>query len=249
MLYTKWSSIGPTEAILPSLVYRYVIESANQNQSERAYQTIREDIVSGRHRPGERLVEADIAARAGVSRTPVRQALQWLERDGVVRIEKRRGATVRALSAEQISDLYELRAQLEAFACQLAASRASEEDLSQLQAMADAFDVSVHEDPADDFAAVRATNAALHRKIAGAADNPFLAIALEATIENPLVLRAYQQFSSDELDRSVLFHRLIVQSICRREGDRAARLMREHVLQARDALLVASDLPLTEVSP
>jgi DNA-binding GntR family transcriptional regulator len=221
-------------------------EATRRNQSERAYQAIRKDIITGRHLPGQRLVESDIAARAGVSRTPVRQALQWLERDGVVRIEKRRGATLRELSAQQISDLYELRAQLESFACQLAASRANEEDRAELQRMATAFDAAVREDSGDDLAHVRTANAALHRKIAEAADNPFLVMALVATIENPLVPCAYQRSSAEELERSVLFHRLIVQSINEGEGDRAGRLMREHVLQARDILVAAFDHPPVE---
>jgi len=215
--------------------------SPQPDQADRAYQAIREDIAAGRYAPGQRLVEAEIARRAGVSRTPVRQALRWLEREGVVEIEKRRGATMRALSAQQIADLYELRAQLEAFACRLAARRARVEDRDELRSLADAFDVAAREDESEDFVDVRATNAALHRKIADMARNPFLGMALESTIENPLVLRAYQRFSHDDLSRSALFHRLIVEAICEGEGERAGRLMAEHVLQAKDALVTAYD--------
>lgn len=198
--------------------------------------------MAGRYGPGQRLVEAEIARRAGVSRTPVRQALRWLEREGVVEIEKRRGATMRALSAQQIADLYELRAQLEAFACRLAARRAEAPDREALRHLARAFEAAANEDRSEDFAEVRATNAALHKKIADLAHNPFLRVALESTIENPLVFRAYQRFSPDDLSRSALFHRLIVAAICEGEGERAGRLMAEHVLQAKDALVTAFDL-------
>lgn len=208
-------------------------------QSDRAYQAIRRDIAAGRYQPGQRLVETDIAERAGVSRTPVREALRWLEREGVVRIEKRRGATMQQLSAEQIADLYALRARLEAFACQLAASRAEDADRAELVRLAEAFEVATREDDSEDFVAVRAANAALHRRIAETAKNAFLGMALESTIENPLVLRAFQRFSRDELARSALFHRLIIESICAGDGDRAGRLMAEHVLQAKDALVAA----------
>lgn len=215
------------------------------DQTDRAYQAISEDIGAGRYRPGQRLVEAEIARRAGVSRTPVRQALRWLEREGVVEIEKRRGAKIRALSTEQIADLYELRAQLEAFACGLAARRSRDDDRDELRRLAHAFDVAAREDESKDFTDVRATNAALHRKIADMARNPFLGMALDTTIENPLVLRAYQRFSRDELSRSALFHKLIVDAICKSEGERAGRLMAEHVLQAKDALVAAYDLAHT----
>ena len=218
------------------------------DQADRAYQAIREDIAAGRYRAGQRLVEAEVARRAGVSRTPVRQALRWLEREGVVEIEKRRGATMRELTAEQIADLYELRAQLEAFACRLAARRARPEDRDELRSLAHAFDVAAREDQSEDGADVRPTNAALHRKIADMAGNPFLGIALDATIENPLVLHTYQRFSRDELSRSALFHQLIVDAICEGEGERAGRLMSEHVLQAKDALVAAYDLAHAEAA-
>ncbi len=215
--------------------------SPQPDQADRAYQAIRDDIAAGRYEPGQRLVEAEIARRAGVSRTPVRQALRWLEREGVVEIEKRRGATMRALSAQQIADLYELRAQLEAFACRLAAQRAEDDDRAELRRLVKDFEIAVREDQSEHFVAVRATNAALHRKIAEMASNPFLEMALETTIENPLVLRAYQRFSREELTRSALFHQLIVEAICKGEGERAGHLMAEHVLQAKDALVTAYD--------
>ncbi len=212
------------------------------DQTDRAYQAIRDDIAAGRYQPGQRLVEAEIARRAGVSRTPVRQALRWLEREGVLQIEKRRGATMRALSAQQIADLYELRAQLEAFACALAARRADDADREELRRLARAFDEATRTDETEDLVDVRATNAALHRKVAEMGRNPFLGMALDSTIENPLVLRAYQRFSREELGRSALFHKLIVDAICKGEGERAGRLMAEHVLQAKDALVAAYDL-------
>lgn len=213
-----------------------------QDQGEIAYRAIREGIGRGRFRPGQRLIETAIAEEEGISRTPVRQALRRLERDGVVVIEKRRGARVRDLSPRHISDLYELRARLEAFACELAARRAGSAEHEDLRRIAAAFEVAALRDAAgDDFARVRAANAALHRKIADAAGNPFVGIALEATIENPLVLRAYRGFSDEELSRSTLFHHLIVEAVCAGSADRAGRLMAEHVLQARDVLVAAAE--------
>jgi DNA-binding GntR family transcriptional regulator len=219
-------------------------QTEREDQSDVAYRALCEGIGKGRYRPGERLIETAIAAREGISRTPVRQALRRLERDGVVVFEKRRGARVRDLSGCQISDLYELRARLEAFACELAAEHATDADRAELERIAAAFEAVVNDDPArDDFVRVRATNAALHRKIATMARNPFVAMALETTIENPLVLRAYRGFTREELTRSAMFHRLIVRAICDGSGERAARLMAEHVLQARDVLVAAAADP------
>src|ERR1041384_5663416 len=172
------------------------------DQADIAYRATGEGIGKGRYRPGERLIETAIAARIGISRTPVRQALRRLERDGVVVFEKRRGAGVRDLSGPQISDLYELRARVEAFACELAARHATPADRLELERIVVSFEAAVNDDPArDDFTRIRATNATLHRKIAEVARNPFVAMALETTIDNPLVLRTYQGFSREELAR------------------------------------------------
>lgn len=209
------------------------------DQAEIAYQTIREGILAGRFRPGERLKEERIAKESGVSRTPVREALRWLEHEGVVTSEKRRGSRVAPLSSEQVSDLYELRARVEGFACTLAARRITDEQRSALRRAAEEFAEVIGGDLATDRAieCVSAANERLHQLIARTAGNPFLAASLNAAKDNPLVVRTYRSFTSDELARSAMFHELIVDAICRGDAVRAERLMMEHVLQARDAII------------
>lgn len=207
---------------------------------ERAYQAIRDGIAAGRYAPGVHLVEEAIAEREGVSRTPVRQALRRLERDGVVEIRKHRGAAVRPMSRRELSDLYELRARLEAFACELAAERGAESRLGELERVAAAFEEVTHlADDAERLDRIRATNDAFHQSIADATGNALLALMLATTRDNPLVLRSFRGFSREELGRSALFHRMIARAVGERRGDRAGRLMMEHILQARDALIAA----------
>lgn len=207
------------------------------DQAERAYHAIRDGIAAGRYPPGARLVEEAIAEREGVSRTPVRQALRRLEREGVVEIRERRGAAVRPMSPRELSDLYEVRARLEAFACELASERADEPQIRELARVAEGFARATR--IADDEArleAVRDRNDAFHQAIAEATGNAFLSLVLTATRDNPLALRSFRSFSREELGRSALFHHMIARAIGERRGDRAGRLMIEHVLQARDAL-------------
>lgn len=206
--------------------------------AERAYQAIRDGIAAGRYPPGVRLVEEAIAEREGVSRTPVRQALRRLEREGVVEIQKHRGAAVRPMSRRELSDLYELRARLEAFACELAAERAAESHLGELEQVAEEFEGLTHLAADDErIDRVRASNDAFHQTIAEATGNAFLSLVLATTRDNPLVLRSFRGFSQEELGRSALFHRMIARAVGQRRGDRAGRLMMEHILQARDALV------------
>src|SRR6478672_7567083 len=104
-----------------------------------AYDDVRAAIVENRYRPGQRLVEQRIAEELGLSRTPVREALRLLEAEGLVVSERNRGAMVRPLSSTEVGDLYGLRIRLESYAVEVATERATEEELGELVAAADAF--------------------------------------------------------------------------------------------------------------
>lgn len=116
--------------------------------ARRAYQTVedmvhhvvREGIVSGLYRPGERLPQDRIAEIMGVSRIPVRAALRRLEAEGFVDFVAHRGATVRSLSAKEISEIYDLRALLETYALRSAASQITSEDFDAFERLAQKLD-------------------------------------------------------------------------------------------------------------
>ena len=100
---------------------------------------MRAAIVENRYPPGQRLVEQRIAEELGLSRTPVREALRMLEAEGLVVSERNRGAMVRPLSPTEVVDLYGLRIRLESYAVEVATERATEAELGELVAAADAF--------------------------------------------------------------------------------------------------------------
>ena len=212
-----------------------------RDQATIAYQFIRNGILMGRFLPGERLTEAMIASDSGVSRTPVREALRWLERDGVVSIEKNKGASVNRLTAQRVSDIYEFRARLEGFAANLAAERGTVSDHESIISACKAFAEATASDSADRVMLIGETNRQVHLDIASASKNAFLASALSATTNNPLVLRTHDKLDATELHRSVVFHELIAEAIVARQGARAERLMIEHVLQARDSVIIEFD--------
>src|SRR5207253_6186016 len=105
-----------------------------RNASVAATELIREAIVDGRLEPGRRLKEEELARELGISRTPVREALLVLQSEGLVAAEPNRGATVRSHDAEDLDDLYQLRALLEGYAARRAATRIAEEALGELAA-------------------------------------------------------------------------------------------------------------------
>src|SRR5260370_24991115 len=104
----------------------------NKGPLDDAYHQLREAIVSGRYHPNERVVEAAIAQRIGAGRTAVRAALVRLEQEGLVEIERNRGARVRLISDREALEIEEVRAALEGMLARRAATRVTAEDLSGL---------------------------------------------------------------------------------------------------------------------
>ena len=99
------------------------------------FKTLREAIVTGELKPGERLMEIRLANEMGVSRTPVREAIRKLEQEGLVTLIARKGAEVAPINARDLREVLEIRKALEGLACQLACQKATEEDLRGLREM------------------------------------------------------------------------------------------------------------------
>jgi DNA-binding GntR family transcriptional regulator len=205
-----------------------------------AYHQIRQGIVEGVYRPGERIVEKRLADDLQLSRTPIREAIRMLQSEGLVHSLPNRGATVRALTAEDIGDLYEVRGRLEALAGELAASRASAEQIDRLGRAEAAFSAAVRKMDINDIAAIRTVfrlNDEFHTVMLEGARNGRLSQTLIRTVDHPLVFQAFRHYNLPAMRRSAQFHRLIFEAIQAREPARAANLVLEHVLQGRDQLL------------
>lgn len=102
---------------------------------EVVFETLREAIIKGDLSPGERLMEIQVAEELGVSRTPVREAIRKLELEGLVIMVPRKGAYVADISMRDLSDVFEVRCALEALAAELAADRATDEEIEELERM------------------------------------------------------------------------------------------------------------------
>ena len=218
------------------------MRTADSLGAEVAYDQVRAAIVENRYPPGQRLVEQRIAEELGLSRTPVREALRRLEAEGLVVSERNRGAMVRTLSATEVVDLYGLRIRLESYAVEVATERATEAELGELVAAADAFSEirrSVDVDSLEGVRLLHEANRRFHDTIITAARHRRLATMLARTVDIPLVFQAFRSFGPAEIERSDTFHRLIAEAMARRDAGRGAALMAEHIAQGRDAVLDA----------
>lgn len=229
-----WTGADITEPIERAI-------AAGGRNADLAYEQIRQAIIEGRYAAGQRLIEQRLAAEFGLSRTPVREAVRRLAAEGMVVTERNRGASVRAISATEIADSYELRSRLEGLVVERAAVRATPEDIERLRAANAEFSVAIPLAGGEaSLEAVRRLNDAnrrFHAILAETAAYPRLAEILQRTVDTSLVFQALRHFDRAESERSAIFHNLIRQAVAAGEGRRGAHLMEEHVLQGRDVLL------------
>lgn len=218
-----------------------------------AYRAIRDDITDGSLLPGHWVREGPLAEQLGVSRTPVREALNALAAEGLVEIVRHRGARVASWTVRDVDEVYSLRALLEGEGARLAVSRASESVLREIREQDRLFEAAARElsDLRADGRGARAqraldaaveANGALHRAVLEAADSPRLVALLGAVSSVPRVQQAFRHYTDADLSRSIAGHHDIVVGIERGDAPLAEAAMRSHILGARHAAaLGASD--------
>lgn len=201
---------------------------------ERAYQQVRRDILDGRFQPGERLREEALALQVGVSRTPVRGALQRLAADGLVEFRRYVGAVVRVLPLDEVEQIYQFRVVVESLAAELAAQRASEEDIERLDALCRRMDqIAAREIP--DLMEIARLNKDFHLTLLATTGNIFVKRVAENLGDLNFMVRAYSRYSRAGLMRSMGQHRELVQALRARNALWARSIMTAHIEAGRSS--------------
>ena len=203
---------------------------------DKAYAAVKEGILSGSFPGGSRITEQDIAAAAGVSRTPVREALRRLHAEGLVDFTANLGAVVTVWEEADTDEIFELRAMLESYGARRAARTATEEQLRALRALAEEQYRECRQREADFLERVGTLNARFHRALQEAAASPRLSRALAALIEAPLMMKTFEKYTPDDLERSAAHHLELCSALEARDPEWADAVMRSHVHAARGAL-------------
>lgn len=189
---------------------------------ERVLATLRQEIIAGRLRPGDRLVERELAERFGVSRVPVREAIRSLVAEGFVLFETPRRTVVRRLTPTDVAELFELREALEVYAAGLAASRATPEGLAELAALLDRAAVATR---ADDAEAITDINTAFHDRILAMAGNSLLISVMEP-VDGRLRWLTRQ---NEEWPQLLTEHRELYEAVASGDPERARAQALTHV--------------------
>jgi DNA-binding GntR family transcriptional regulator len=187
------------------------------------YQQLREDILHGYLRPNALLVEAELADRLQASRTPVREALQRLAKDGLVVSKSRRWIVIEQ-TIKDIRDIYDVRMALEGYAARLATERATDDEIDALfKAL---YSRGKAGPGASDFVT---SNELFHQLIVGAADNNLLSMATEQSKHFYFNTQVAHLYAPEELAISHQQHESLAEAIRDRDGDAAERITRAHI--------------------
>ena len=197
-----------------------------------AYTLILEAIDAGLYKPGDRLVESELAERLGVSRTPVREALQRLETQSMLTRDGR-SLIVASLDHNQLSELYAVRTELEGLAARLAARHATDEEIRVLSGMVRDDRALIGGDPQG----LSRANKRFHKQIHLASHNRFLVQQLDL-VHRSMALMATTSFAVAGRDRIALDeHDKIVTAIAARDGDAAYQALKAHISSAFEVRL------------
>lgn len=199
---------------------------SNVRHSDRAYEALKQKIIQLKLEPGAPIEENALMASLGIGRTPLREALQRLSQEDLIKSVPRRGYFVTNVNHGDPLHVFEVRKQLEAFSARLAAERATEADIAQMEAYLGEME---GEADASDFNWNLAADLKVHQLVARASGNPFLQQTLERlfslTIRLLYLNRLPVTFVKEELD----IYRAIFAAIRAHDPDAAAEAMLKHL--------------------
>lgn len=198
------------------------------------YNKIKEAIIKRNIRPHSQLVETTIAEKLGVSRTPVRAAIRRLEFEGYAEISPMRGAFVIKPSIEEISEIFEVRCQLEGYSAFLAAAKMHKEDCVELDKLIELESKTFEH---KNFEAYSNINNQIHLYIAKKSGNKVLYNYIYDLLDKTnIYLVLFDPFYQIEINPSVEEHRTILKYLCEKNQLKASDTMRTHLIATLNGL-------------
>lgn len=198
------------------------------------FKTLRQAILKGELKPGERLMEIALAEKLGVSRTPIREAIRKLELEGLVIMIPRRGAQVANITESDLNDVLEVRIGLENMAIDKACSLMSEKDLEELCQAGKHFEKIMEE---GDLTKLAEADVEFHEIIYRSSSNKRLMQLLNNLREQ--IYRYRMEYLKDEPTRILLVneHREIYEAIKSKDAQRAKEVTFKHIENQREAII------------
>ncbi len=194
-----------------------------------AYERIRQKIIAGDYAAGIHLKEEQIAGDTGVSRTPVREALRRLNAEHLVEFVPNRGAYVASWDSEDVEEIFTLRALLEGHAAYRAATRISGAALAELEQCVAQIDQLLPGQSEGQRLVILSANQRFHAIICEAAQSERLTRMLAWLVQVPIILRTFERYAEQDLERSNHHHRELIEAFKARDARWAQSVMDTHL--------------------
>ena len=201
---------------------------------EMVYEELKIQILTGAIVPGTRMMEVELAEEMGVSRTPIREAIRKLEKEGLVTIEPRRGAYASMISTDDMVEILEVRQDLEGLAAQFAASRMTEEQLDELKAISDQYNKAVQEGIMGDMIRY---DTRFHRLIVDSCNNKILVHMIEQLQELVLRFRYIYYDNFRRAEHMPKEHQEIMEAIASGDEKRAREAADVHIYRLKQLVI------------
>lgn len=197
------------------------------------FKTLRDAILRGKLKPGERLMELKLASELGVSRTPIREAIRMLEQEGLAITIPRKGAEVAKMTEKDMEDVLQIREALDALAVQIACDKMTEQQLSKLSFEVKSFKRSIE---ANDLQRIISCDVEFHDIIYQSTNNPKLISLINSLREQ--MYRYRVEYLKDPKNYPVLSkeHEDIARALNERDKEKVTKLMSEHIRNQAEAV-------------
>lgn len=209
-----------------------------QLRRDQVLERLRDAIIAGHFKPGDRLIERELCERMGVSRTSIREALRRLEAEQLIEVEPRRGPVVTRVTRKQVAEIYEVRALLEAALVRRFAEKANDADIAALR---DIYENLRRARAAGDVPRIVAQTKRFTEHMIDAVDHELIGDMLRKLMARISVVRVLAIAVPGRLEESGREFAIVMDAIERREADLAARSLTTYVLNAADAALKRFD--------
>ena len=206
---------------------------------EEVFTMLREAILTGELRPGDRLIERELAEQLGVSRTPVREAIRKLELERLVTHIPRKGVIVSEISREDVVEIFDIRASLEGLIARQAAVRITLQGVNELQSALEPMDAAIAN---QELQRLNDLHEQFNDTVYQAADSPRLLEMINSLTDYVSRFTKVGYQSPGRLRDAQNEHRELVVSIANRDEDRAEQIAKLHIQKSKEAFLRSFDL-------
>lgn len=190
------------------------------------FQTLRTAILKGDLKPGERLMELQLASKLGVSRTPIREAIRMLEQEGLAIIIPRKGAEVARMTEKDMEDVLQIRCSLEELAVRLACQNITQMEMQELRVAMEQFQEKT---TTEDIAAIAQADVNFHDVLYKSADNPKLLGLLNNLREQMYRYRVEYLKNPSIYQQLITEHRQLYETVKMQDAEKAAAYTRMHL--------------------